>query len=124
MILIDKNTQLNTIKLTLKEKTISDNPTYEFELFNYYTNVTYTWLDITLSETSDRIDTIIIDLQSEKDSDILEVGQYKYTVYEIIGGERSHIVEVGMCNIKDDQQEVIYTPPSDELDDDYITYTL
>lgn len=124
MILINKSNQINTIKVTLSENTVSANPIYEFVLFNFFTNVTYKWLNIEPTLIDVRVDTITIDLNQEYSNKELEVGQYKYEFWEMNGVLREKLVETGICKVVQTDTDVIYTGPSDETDDDFMTYTI
>ena len=124
MIIINKSNNINVIKATLSEKSEEVTPIYELELFNFFTNVTYKWLNISPTAIDTRVDTITIVLSEEYSNKELEVGQYKYEFWEMVNGSRQTLVETGICKVIANDTDVIYTGPSEETDDDFITYTI
>lgn len=124
MIIIDNATASNTLILTLKEKSVGNNPVYKFEFFNFYTHETYYYTNITTTTSNERKDVINLTSSQEFLGRTCSVGQYRYTVYQtgLTGASSSAIVEVGMLKVINSAPELgdIYIQPT-ETDDDYIT---
>lgn len=121
MIIIDTGTASNTFVLTLKEKSIGNNPVYRFEFFNFYTNETFFYSSITPVISNERKDVITLSHSQEFLGRTPSVGQYKYTAYQTNAGTAS-IVEVGMLKVINSatQSSDIFIQPT-ETSDDYIT---
>jgi hypothetical protein len=121
MVKIDLANATNQLYVTLREKSVGANPSYDLELFNFFTNETFTWSYLT--PTSDeRKDIINLVTSAESLGRTPSVGQYKYTFYEYIGLTASSIVEIGMAKVMDSRTTdgSVYIQPV-ETDDDYIT---
>jgi hypothetical protein len=123
MITIDKSINESVIYATLKELSTESDPAYQLELFNFYTNVTYTYDVNGTTYSNDRYDKVMIQLDSELDSKILEEGEYKYIFYEVIEDERT-VIERGYLRVIDStESEQIFEIEPDETEDDYISYS-
>jgi hypothetical protein len=114
LLIINNATASNVLIATLKEKTISNNPTYKFEIFNFFTNETFSWTGLT-ALSNERKDLITLTFSTT----IPDVGQYSYTFFE---EPQLNIVEVGMAKVfsGSTQSEYLYINPQ-ETDDDYIS---
>lgn len=130
MITIDKAINEITFYATLKESTTTTNPIYRLVLFNFFTNVTYEF-PITLTYSSDRYDILTTHRTDEINSKVIETGEYKYIIRELLSGNVNdayvatnwNVVEKGLVKVYDtDSVETTYQITPDEEDDDYITY--
>jgi hypothetical protein len=123
MVKIDLGTASNTLYVTLKEKSVTENPIYKLELLNFYTSETFLWSSLT-SISDDRKDVINLVTSTEFLGRTPQVGQYKYSFYEYIGltsGSTYSLVEIGMAKVVDTRvtDPYVYIQPA-ETDDDYI----
>lgn len=123
MLSIDINSNKNTLVVTASEMVNSSNNDLELELFNFFTNVTYTY-PISITYSNVRYDKIEIWLDQEKENRTLETGQYRYMIWEIIQEESSNrVVEAGLAKVVNSGTASTYIElPYDEEDDDFITY--
>lgn len=120
MINIDKSQGLiATASVTITEKKQGNSAVY-LDLFNFYTNKLYTYHSLSITY-GDRLDTVVINLTAEYDNQMVETGEYEYSFYQIINGQKVSC-ERGLCRIVG-QSEITYQLTPDETDDDYITYS-
>jgi len=118
MLLIDKASNEQTLYTTLSELSVGVNPTYSLVLFNYYTNTTYNYDLITTTYSNARYDRVVIELDTELNTKILDVGQYSYVVFQY-----ANVVEKGLVKVIDSSiVETTYEIVPDEEDDDFISY--
>ena len=121
MINLDIETNQQTVKVTLGEKRYTEDEIH-LDLFNFYTNVKYTYSDLTVDYRT-RFDEVIFYLDEETSNNELQTGDYEYNFYQYISGQKKSL-EKGLCRVIDSTPEVVYEVAPNETDDDYITYTI
>jgi hypothetical protein len=125
MIKIDLATASNTLIVTLRERSVQPQPTYKLEMFNFFTNETFLWSNLT-SIADNRKDRIQLTTSQEFLGRTPSVGQYKYQFFEYLSGTYGNtysLVESGMAKVVDSSpgtSEYVSIDPI-ETDDDYIT---